>query len=151
MTPTVCVPSSGADASSRKLPAGAPSTAAVWAKPAGWWNALLLGCISFVACAYDTNGSQQCTKLSSSSDAASSVGDSLNIAEIILLRTLSEKDPSFRVLDGHIVAVQQAIGVQKGRNMASEYVRNFVQDIKQSGYLAKIIADNNVRGLTIAK
>ena len=63
----------------------------------------------------------------------------------------SEKNPEFRVVEGHFMAVEQAIGLQKGRGPAKEYVRDFVQDIKNSGALSKIIADNNVRGLTISR
>ena len=78
-----------------------------------------------------------------------------NVDAVVGLRPMliinSEKESGFRVLDGHFVAVQQAIGIQKDRSAAAEYVRSFVQDIKRSGFLAKVIADNNVRGLTIAK
>ena len=63
----------------------------------------------------------------------------------------SEKNPEFRVVEGHFMAVEQAIGLQKGRGPAKEYVRDFLQDIKNSGALSKIIADNNVRGLTISR
>lgn len=63
----------------------------------------------------------------------------------------SEKNPGFRVVEGHFMAVEQAIGLQRGRGPAKEYVRDFVQDIKNSGALSKIIADNNVRGLTISR
>jgi polar amino acid transport system substrate-binding protein len=78
-----------------------------------------------------------------------------NVDAVVGLRPMliinSEKESGFRVLDGHFVAVQQAIGIQKDRSAAAEYVRSFVQDIKRSGFLAKVIADNNIRGLTIAK
>ena len=63
----------------------------------------------------------------------------------------TEKNPEFRVVEGHFMAVEQAIGLQKGRGPAKDYVRDFVQDIKNSGALSKIIADNNVRGLTISR
>ncbi len=63
----------------------------------------------------------------------------------------SEKNPEFRVVDGHFMAVEQAIGLQKGRGPAKKYVRDFLQSIKNSGALSKIIAENNVRGLTISR
>jgi polar amino acid transport system substrate-binding protein len=92
-----------------------------------------------------TSGIQENVKLLSEKNADAFVG--LRPALI----NYSEKESGFRVLDGHFVAVQQAIGIQKDRSAAAEYVRSFVQDIKRSGFLAKVIADNNVRGLTIAK
>jgi polar amino acid transport system substrate-binding protein len=62
-----------------------------------------------------------------------------------------ERMPEFRVLDGNFTTVQQAIGIQKGREAGAQYLQAYIQDIKRSGFVAKVIADNNVRGLTIAK
>ena len=61
-----------------------------------------------------------------------------------------EKLPGARILDGRFTAVQQAVGTPKGRSAAAQYLREFVEDIKASGLVAKTIESNNVRGLTVA-
>lgn len=59
--------------------------------------------------------------------------------------------PGSRILDGRFTAVQQAAGMPKGRSEAAvQYLRDFIEDIKASGVVAKAIETNNVRGLTVA-
>jgi len=58
--------------------------------------------------------------------------------------------PGSRILDGRFTAVQQAIGTPKGRAAGAKYLREFTEDIKVSGFVAKTIEKNNVRGLTVA-
>jgi polar amino acid transport system substrate-binding protein len=55
-----------------------------------------------------------------------------------------------RILDGRFTAVQQAIGTPKARDAGARYLRDFVEDIKASGLVAKTIEKNGVRGLTVA-
>jgi polar amino acid transport system substrate-binding protein len=55
-----------------------------------------------------------------------------------------------RIIYGRFTAVQQAIGVPKGRPAGAKYLREFVEDIKMSGLVAKTIDKNGVRGLTVA-
>jgi len=61
-----------------------------------------------------------------------------------------EKLPGSRILDGNFTAVQQAAGVPKGRTVGAKYLREFIEDAKASGLVAKLIEKNNVRGLTVA-
>jgi len=61
-----------------------------------------------------------------------------------------EKLPGSRILDGNFTAVQQAAGVPKGRTAGAKYLREFIEDAKASGLVAKLIEKNNVRGLTVA-
>ncbi|MEQ1776504.1 MAG: transporter substrate-binding domain-containing protein [Burkholderiales bacterium] len=58
--------------------------------------------------------------------------------------------PGSRILDGNFTAVQQAAGTPKGRPNAAQYLREFIEDIKATGLVAKTIEKNNVRGLTVA-
>jgi polar amino acid transport system substrate-binding protein len=59
--------------------------------------------------------------------------------------------PGSRILDGRFTAVQQAAGLPKGRGAAAvQYLRDFIEDVKSSGLVAKTIENNNVRGLTVA-
>lgn len=62
-----------------------------------------------------------------------------------------QKDlPGSRILDGNFTSVQQAAGVPKGRSAAAKFLREFIEDAKASGLVAKLIAKNNVVGLTVA-
>ncbi len=67
-----------------------------------------------------------------------------------LLLGISEKLPGSRVLDGRFNTVQQAIGTPKAREAAAKYLREFAEDVKASGLVARSIEKNAVRGLTVA-
>ena len=66
------------------------------------------------------------------------------------LVTDHEKLPGSRILDGRFTAVQQAAGTPKGRSAGARYLREFIEDIKASGLVARTIESNGVRGLTVA-
>jgi len=63
---------------------------------------------------------------------------------------IQDKLPGSRILDGKFTAVQQAAGAPKGRPAGSKYLREFIEDAKASGLVAKLIEKNNVHGLTVA-
>jgi polar amino acid transport system substrate-binding protein len=67
-----------------------------------------------------------------------------------LLVKVAEKQPGARVLDGRFTAVQQAVGTPKGRDAAARHIREFVEDIKASGLVAKTIERNGIRGVSVA-
>jgi polar amino acid transport system substrate-binding protein len=58
--------------------------------------------------------------------------------------------PGSRILDGNFTAVQQAAGTPKGRANGFQYLREFIEDIKATGLVAKTIQHNKVVGLTVA-
>jgi len=60
------------------------------------------------------------------------------------------RTPGSRVLDGQITGVQQAIGAPKGRAAAAKYLREFAEDIKRSGFVARTIEKHGVRGVKVA-
>jgi polar amino acid transport system substrate-binding protein len=66
------------------------------------------------------------------------------------LVTDQQKLPGSRIIDGRFTAVQQAAGTPKGRSAGAQYLREFIEDVKASGLVAKKIESNNVRGLTVA-
>ncbi len=66
------------------------------------------------------------------------------------LMGVAEKLPGSRVLSGRFMAVQQCIGVPRGRESAAEYLCGFVQDVKASGFLAETIRGLGLRGVSIA-
>jgi len=46
--------------------------------------------------------------------------------------------------------VKQSIGTLKGRDAGAKYLREFVEDMKASGFVARAIAENGVRGVSVA-
>jgi polar amino acid transport system substrate-binding protein len=60
------------------------------------------------------------------------------------------RTPGSRVLDGQITGVQQAIGAPKGRAAAAKYLREFAEDVKRSGFVARAIEKHGVRGVKVA-
>jgi polar amino acid transport system substrate-binding protein len=62
----------------------------------------------------------------------------------------AEKLPGSRVLDGRFMAIQQALGIPKGREDAAIYLRKFIEDAKASGVVARAIDKAGVRGVSIA-
>lgn len=58
----------------------------------------------------------------------------------------AEKLPNTRILDGKFTAVQQAIGVQKGKPAAAKFVSDFLEEAKTSGLVASLIERHGVVG-----
>lgn len=61
-----------------------------------------------------------------------------------------EKLPGARILDGRFTAVQQAIGTPRNREASVAFLRDFVEDAKATGLVARLIARHGVRGLSVA-
>jgi polar amino acid transport system substrate-binding protein len=61
-----------------------------------------------------------------------------------------EKMPGARILDGQFTAVQQAVGTARRNSAAADYLRNFVAEVKASGFVARLIEKHKVRGLSVA-
>lgn len=59
--------------------------------------------------------------------------------------------PSGRILDGHFMTVQQAIGTARTNAAAAEWLKSFVGEAKSSGLVAELIAKHKVVGLSVAK
>jgi polar amino acid transport system substrate-binding protein len=58
--------------------------------------------------------------------------------------------PGSRILDGNFTTVQQAAGAPTGRPAGAKYLREFIEDVKATGLVAKLIEKNNIKGLTVA-
>jgi polar amino acid transport system substrate-binding protein len=61
-----------------------------------------------------------------------------------------EKMQGARILDGKFSSVQQAIGTAKRNIAGAAYLRDFVEDAKASGLVARLIDKHKVRGLSVA-
>jgi polar amino acid transport system substrate-binding protein len=55
-----------------------------------------------------------------------------------------------RVLDGRFMAIQQALGIPKGREAGISYLREFIEDVKASGLVARALEKAGVQGVSIA-
>ena len=60
---------------------------------------------------------------------------------------LAEKLPGARLLDGQFAAVQQAVGTPKKNAVGYAFLRDFVEEAKQSGIVASLIERHGVTGL----
>jgi len=58
--------------------------------------------------------------------------------------------PGSRVLEGRFDVVKQSIGTPKGREAGAKYLREFVEDVKASGLVARLIEKNEAYGATVA-
>ena len=61
-----------------------------------------------------------------------------------------ERVPGARILEGRFTAIQQAIGTPKGRPAGAQYLREFVAEVKASGFVAELIERHGARGLSVA-
>ncbi|WP_149539563.1 transporter substrate-binding domain-containing protein [Siccirubricoccus phaeus] len=66
------------------------------------------------------------------------------------LLTDVETLPGARILDGQFMAVQQAIGTAKANTKGAAFLKEFVEEAKASGLVARFIAEHKVRGLSVA-
>lgn len=53
------------------------------------------------------------------------------------LGPLAERLPGSRILSGYFMTIPQAAGVPRGRPEAAAYVREFIEDVKASGFVAE--------------
>lgn len=63
---------------------------------------------------------------------------------------LSAKLPGSRLLDGRFMAVQQSVGVPKGRDAGAQYLRGFVEEATASGLVAQAIQKTGGAGVSVA-
>jgi len=61
-----------------------------------------------------------------------------------------QRIPGAKILDGRFTAIQQAVGTPKGRPAGAQYLRDFVAEVKASGFVADLIERNGARGLSVA-
>ena len=58
--------------------------------------------------------------------------------------------PGSRILEGHFTVVRHTVGTPRGRDAASAYLRELVEDVKASGLVAEWIRKSGVKGLSVA-
>lgn len=55
------------------------------------------------------------------------------------LEAYAKDHPDMRVMDGHFMEIQQAMGTPKGRLAGAAYLRAFVEEMKASGFVAEAL------------
>ena len=55
-----------------------------------------------------------------------------------------------RVLEGRFMSIQQAVGIPKGRDAGAKYLREFIEDVKASGFVARAIEKAGIPGVSVA-
>ena len=63
---------------------------------------------------------------------------------------LADRLPGSRMLEGRFMAVQQSIGVPRGRDAGLAYLRGLVEEAKASGLVARAIEKTGARGVSVA-
>lgn len=66
------------------------------------------------------------------------------------LLPVAESDTAYRVLDGRFTTIPHAVGVPAPRNAALASVRDLIEDLKTSGFVASAIERAGVRGVVVA-
>ena len=58
--------------------------------------------------------------------------------------------PGLRVMDGRFMAIEQAMGVPRGREAGARYLRQFIEEMKASGFVTAGLARSGQRDATVA-
>jgi polar amino acid transport system substrate-binding protein len=59
---------------------------------------------------------------------------------------LQQQRPGSRILDGQFTAVQQAVGTARSNAAGAVFLRDFVEEAKRSGLVARLIERHGVVG-----
>ena len=80
------------------------------------------------------------------------VDDGLEVLAGLRPRLLADAEalPGSRILPGQFTAVQQAVGTARANAAGAAFLRDFVEEAKASGLVARLIAQHGVRGLSVA-
>ena len=62
----------------------------------------------------------------------------------------STRLPGSRIFASHFMAIGQALGIPRGRDAAAKYLREFIEDVKASGFVAQAIEKAGIRGVSVA-
>ncbi len=55
-----------------------------------------------------------------------------------------------RLLEGRFMVINQAMGVPKGRDAGARYVRDFIEEMKASGFVAQALRRHGIEGAAVA-
>jgi polar amino acid transport system substrate-binding protein len=66
------------------------------------------------------------------------------------LLQFAKTNPNMRVMDGRFMAIEQAMGMPKGRDAGARYLREFVEEMKVSGFVARGLERSGQGDATVA-
>jgi polar amino acid transport system substrate-binding protein len=55
-----------------------------------------------------------------------------------------------RILPGRFMVINQAMASQKGKAAGAKYVREFIEEMKASGFVAQALARHGIEGAGVA-
>jgi polar amino acid transport system substrate-binding protein len=55
-----------------------------------------------------------------------------------------------RMLPGRFMAINQAMGMPRGREAGAKYLADFVEEMKASGFIAEALVRNRIVGVSVA-
>jgi polar amino acid transport system substrate-binding protein len=58
--------------------------------------------------------------------------------------------PGLRVLAGRFMVINQAMGTPRGRDAGAKYLREFIEEMKSSGFVADALERHAIEGATVA-
>src|SRR6185436_19989640 len=62
----------------------------------------------------------------------------------------AKRVPGVRLLDGRFMVINQAMGTPRGRDAGGRYVRDFIEEMKASGFVAQALVRHGVEGAAVA-
>ncbi|HEY6821293.1 MAG TPA: ABC transporter substrate-binding protein [Burkholderiales bacterium] len=74
------------------------------------------------------------------------VGAGVKLPLVAFART----HPEVRVMDGHFMLIQQAMGTPAGRPAGARYLREFIEEMKASGFVAAALEKSGQREASVA-
>jgi polar amino acid transport system substrate-binding protein len=66
------------------------------------------------------------------------------------LLQFAKTNPKMRVMDGRFMVIEQAMGTPKGREAGARYLREFVEEMKTSGFVARGLEKSGQADATVA-
>ena len=62
----------------------------------------------------------------------------------------AKRVPGLRLLEGRFMVINQAMGTPRGREAGAQYLRQFVEEMKASGFVAQALARHAIDGAVVA-
>jgi polar amino acid transport system substrate-binding protein len=62
----------------------------------------------------------------------------------------AKRVPGLRLLDGRFMVINQAMGIPKGRDTGIRYLRDFIEEMKTSGFVTQALARHGIEGAAVA-
>ena len=66
------------------------------------------------------------------------------------LEGAARRMPGLRILPGRFMTINQAVGTPRGRDAGAKYLRDFVEEMKRSGFIARAFSRHRIEGASMA-